>query len=81
MINYIDDVIMPYIGKQNALLIFDAYGAHYSQDVLKLILQKTHYNLHVAVIPGNYTSSLSLDLCSNKSFKSSYRYIMRESIN
>ena len=58
MINYIDDVIIPYIGNRNALLIFDAYGAHYSHDVLKSISQKTHNNLRIAVIPGNYSSSL-----------------------
>jgi len=42
MINYIDDVIMPYIGNQNALFYLDAYGVHYSYDVLKLYLKKTH---------------------------------------
>ena len=73
---------MPYIGKRNALLIFDSYGAHYSHEVLNSLLSNAHKNLRVAVIPGGYTSRLQpLDISVNKSFKSSLREIMRRTIN
>ena len=86
MIEYINDIILPYINKkrselklskeQPALLIFDNFKAQCTASVLSLLDQ---YHMNVALIPPNCTDRLQpLDLSINKAAKDFLRGKFRE---
>ena len=77
MKEYFEQIILPHINKKwkhlkfvkihPALLIFDNFKAQCTKDLLTFLDDK---NIHVLLIPVNYTDKLQpLDLSVNKAYK------------
>ncbi len=77
MLEYVDKVLVPYKERiidemdlplrQKALVIFDVYKAHQSEEFLQKLKKK---GFKIAFVPGGCTSKLQpLDVSGNKSFK------------
>jgi len=76
IIEWIDRVLLPFVGKNHCMLLYDSFESHISDKVL-LHLSK-YPNIHVGIIVGGTTSTdQPLDLKINKSFKDLCR---RESV-
>jgi len=70
MMSWIENVLIPYIGKNNSLLLMDSYEAHLTPKVQEALAK--HKNLKVGIIVGGTTSQTQpLDVRVNKSFKDS----------
>lgn len=67
-IYWLKNIILPYVKRKRALLVFDTYSAHISKQFQKEILK--YDNLDIALIPGGLTHLLQpLDVSFNHSFK------------
>jgi len=67
-IYWLEEIILPYVKKRRALLVFDTYSAHVSKAFQDQILK--YDNLDIALIPGGLTYLLQpLDVSFNHSFK------------
>ena len=63
---WIQKVLCRYTKKQHALLVWDTFTGHMTEEVA----EKLQNNVTVAVIPGGCTSKIQLlDVCLNKPFK------------
>ena len=68
---WIQKVLCHYTQKQHALLVWDTFSGHMTEDVAAELQKK---NIIVATIPGGCTSKIQpLDVCLNKPFKSNCR--------
>lgn len=68
MLLWIDQVLLPYVKKNHALLLMDSYEAHKSSRVLSHF--QNYPNIHLGIIVGGTTSfSQPLDITVNKEFK------------
>ena len=68
---WIQQVLCRYTQKQHALLVWDTFSGHMTEEVAEELQKK---NISVAVIPGGCTSKIQpLDVSLNKPFKSSCR--------
>ena len=67
MILWLKEVLLPYVGDNQALLILDSYASHYSKEVRDFV---KNTNISLAVIPGGLTPILQpLDYTINAMFK------------
>ena len=77
MVQWLEEIFTPYVGKNKSFLILDSYIAHYCKEVQDYL--KRHPNIHLAVIPGGLTPILQpLDFSVNSIFK---RYFKESSQN
>ncbi len=68
---WIQKVLSRYTEKQHALLVWDTFTGHMTDDVSEELRRR---NITVAMVPGGCTSKVQpLDVCLNKPFKSSCR--------
>ena len=68
---WIQHVLHQYTKTKHALLVWDTFSGHMTEDVSEELRRK---NITVAVIPGGCTSKIQpLDVCINKPFKNSCR--------
>ena len=68
---WIQKVLCRYTQKQHALLVWDTFSGHMTEDVAEELQKK---NITVATIPGGCTSKIQpLDVSLNKPFKSNCR--------
>jgi hypothetical protein len=68
MLQYLNQIIFPYVKDRPGIIIFDSYAAHYTENVMNSI--STRSKLFVALIPGGLTSKLQpLDVAFNKPYK------------
>ena len=68
---WVQKVICQYTQKQHALLVWDTFSGHMTEDVAVELQKK---NITIATIPGGCTSKIQpLDVCLNKPFKSNCR--------
>jgi len=71
---WLNNIIIPFVKKRRAILVFDTYSVHISKDFQKEIMK--HDNLDIALIPSGMTCFLQpLDVSFNHSFKT---YIHQE---
>jgi len=67
-VTWLQKIIIPYVGRRRALLVFDCYSSHVSKAFQKEIIK--HDNLDILLIPGGLTYLLQpLDVSFNHSFK------------
>jgi hypothetical protein len=75
MEDYIDTVIVPYIGKNECLLVLDDYEAHKTASVIAHMKSK---NITPFLIPGGFTFCLQpLDVLINNPFKDELRKLWK----
>jgi hypothetical protein len=68
MLEWLKDVVYPYVKNNYGILVVDSYGAHCTEIVLNSISKCS--KLFLAIIPGGLTSKLQpLDVCINRPFK------------
>ena len=68
MVSWFKNIVLPYVGKNKALLIFDSFRGQTSALFEKELCK--HDNIDIAIIPGGLTGILQpLDVSVNKSFK------------
>jgi len=53
MIQWLQDILLPHIGQNKALLLLDSFPAHYSRQVLEFL--SLHSNIFMGIIPGGLT--------------------------
>lgn len=69
IVEWLERVLIPYVRKENCLLIWDSFEAHISHSVLNFL--KNYPNINVQVVVGGMTSlDQPLDISINKRFKS-----------
>ena len=67
-IEWLQRVLLPYVNRNQCMLIWDSFEGHISDEVIKFL--SNHPNIHVAVIAGGATSKdQPLDISINKQFK------------
>ena len=68
MIEWLQRVLLPYVGRNNCMFLYDSFEAHISDEVLNFL--RGYPNIQLGVIVGGTTSTdQPLDLKINKSFK------------
>jgi len=71
-IEWLENVLLPYVKKEHCLLLWDSFEGHTSSNVFQFL--NKHPNIHVAVIVGGTTAfSQPLDISINKKFKAACR--------
>lgn len=68
IIAWLEKILLPFVGKEHCLLVWDSYEAHHSAKVLTFL--ESHSNIHIVIIAGGRTSlDQPLDLAINRRFK------------
>ena len=68
LIEWFNKILIPYVGKNHCLLLYDSYEAHISNAIFNFL--KDYTNIHIGVIVGGTTNTdQPLDIKVNKVFK------------
>lgn len=76
IIDWLEDILIPFVGKHPTLLIVDSYSAHFCKEVRDFL--NDYKNIHIAIIPGGLTPKLQpLDYSINAMVKRSIKQKIR----
>ena len=79
-VEWMEEILIPYVNKNQCLLLLDSYEAHICSDIRKFIVKYPY--IHICVIPGSYTDILQpLDMGINAIFKAHCKSIALEFAN